>query len=120
LQQPVYIPETALASRVLELFKSEDAELLLVVDEFGSVQGLVTVFDIIEEIVGDIDAPPQATQRQDGSWLLDGMLEVEDFKEIFNLRHLPDEDEYETLSGFVMLNLGRVPQMPPTSLSGTA
>lgn len=110
LQQPVYIPETALASRVLELFKSEDAELLLVIDEFGSVQGLVTVFDIIEEIVGDIDAPPQATQRQDGSWLLDGMLEVEDFKEIFNLRHLPDENEYETLSGFVMLNLGRVPQ----------
>jgi putative hemolysin len=109
LQQPVYIPETALASRVLELFKSEDAELMLVIDEFGSVQGLVTVFDIIEEIVGDIDAPPQATQRQDGSWLLDGMLEVEDFKEIFNLRHLPDEDEYETLSGFVMLNLGRVP-----------
>jgi len=110
LQKPVYIPETALASRVLELFKSEDAELLLVVDEFGSVQGLVTVFDIIEEIVGDIDAPPQATQRQDGSWLLDGMLEVEDFKEIFNLRYLPDEDEYETLSGFVMLNLGRVPE----------
>jgi putative hemolysin len=110
LQQPVYIPETALASRVLELFKSEDAELMLVVDEFGSVQGLVTVFDIIEEIVGDIDPPPQATQRQDGSWLLDGMLEVEDFKEIFNLRHLPDEDEYETLSGFVMLNLGRIPQ----------
>ncbi len=109
LQKPVYIPETALASRVLELFKSEDAELLLVVDEFGSVQGLVTMFDIIEEIVGDIDTPPQATQRQDGSWLLDGMLEVEDFKEIFNLRHLPDEDEYETLSGFVMLNLGRVP-----------
>ncbi len=110
IQPPVYIPETALASRVLELFKSEDAELMLVIDEFGSVQGLVTVFDIIEEIVGDIDAPPQATQRQDGSWLLDGMLEVEDFKEVFNLRHLPDEDEYETLSGFVMLNLGRVPQ----------
>jgi putative hemolysin len=110
LQQPVYIPETALASRILELFKSEDAELMLVIDEFGSVQGLVTVFDIIEEIVGDIDTPPQATQRQDGSWLLDGMLEVEDFKEIFNLRHLPDEDEYETLSGFVMLNLGRVPE----------
>jgi putative hemolysin len=110
IQLPVYIPETARASRILELFKSQDTELMLVVDEFGSVQGLVTVFDIIEEIVGDIDPRPQATQRQDGSWLLDGLLEVEDFKEIFNLRHLPDEDEYETLSGFVMLNLGRVPQ----------
>jgi putative hemolysin len=109
LQHPTYIPETALASRVLDLFKSGDAEMMLVVDEFGSVQGLLTIYDILEEIVGDIDSTPQATQRQDGSWLLDGMLSVEDFKEIFNLRHLPDEDEYETLSGFFMLNLGRVP-----------
>ena len=53
---------------------------------------------------------PQATQRQDGSWLLDGMLEVDEFKEIFNLNALPHEDEYETLSGFVMMSLGRVPQ----------
>lgn len=110
LQIPVYIPESALASRALELFKSGDAESMLVVDEFGSVQGLLTIYDILEEIVGDMDSEPQATQRQDGSWLLDGMISVEDFKEIFNLRHLPDEDEYETLSGFVMLQLGRVPQ----------
>lgn len=110
LQPPLYIPETALASKALEKFKSGDAEMMLVVDEFGSTQGLLTIFDILEEIVGDIDSEPQATQRQDGSWLLDGMLEVEDFKEIFNLRHLPDEDEYETLGGFVMLHLGRVPQ----------
>ncbi|RPH58898.1 MAG: HlyC/CorC family transporter [Chloroflexi bacterium] len=109
LQAPVYIPETALASRALELFKNGVAEMMLVVDEFGSTQGLLTIFDILEEIVGDIDQEPQATQRQDGSWLLDGMLPVEDFKEIFNLRHLPDEDEYETLGGFIMLHLGRVP-----------
>jgi len=110
LQHPAYIPETALASKALETFKSETAEMMIVVDEFGSVQGLLTIYDILEEIVGDIDSEPQATQRQDGSWLLDGMLSVEDFKEIFNLRHLPDEDEYETLGGFVMLHLGRVPQ----------
>jgi putative hemolysin len=110
LQAPVYIPETALASKSLEKFKSGDAEMMLVVDEFGSTQGLLTIYDILEEIVGDIDSEPQATQRQDGSWLLDGMLAVDDFKEIFNLRHLPDEDEYETLGGFVMLHLGRVPQ----------
>lgn len=109
LQPPAYIPETALASKALEVFKAETAEMMIVVDEFGSVQGLLTIYDILEEIVGDIDSEPQATQRQDGSWLLDGMLPVEDFKEIFNLRHLPDEDEYETLGGFVMLHLGRVP-----------
>jgi len=110
LQVPAYIPETALASKALDMFKSETAEMMIVVDEFGSVQGLLTIYDILEEIVGDIDNEPQATQRQDGSWLLDGMLPNDEFKEIFNLRHLPDEEEYETLGGFVMLQLGRIPQ----------
>jgi putative hemolysin len=111
LQEAVYIPETALASKSLEKFKTGSAEMMLVVDEFGSIQGLLTIFDILEEIVGDIDnSDPQATQRQDGSWLLDGMLPIDDLKEIFNIRHLPDEDEYETLGGFMMLHLGRVPQ----------
>lgn len=110
LQTPVYIPETALASKSLEVFKFGTAELMLVVDEFGSTQGLVTVYDILEQIVGTMDSEPQATQRQDGSWLLDGMLTIEDFKEIFDLTNLPDEDEIETLGGFIMLRLGKVPQ----------
>ncbi len=111
LRPVTYIPEMAHASRALEIFKAGEAEMLIVVDEFGSLEGLLTISDILEEIVGNIqDGAPQATQRQDGSWLLDGMLEVEDFKEIFNLRHLPDEDEFETLGGFVMNHLGRVPQ----------
>jgi len=111
LQQVKYIPETAFASRALEIFKSGAAEMLLIVDEFGSVQGILTMNDILEEIVGDLEVgEPQATQRQDGSWLLDGMLPIEDLKEIFNIRHIPDEDEYETLGGFVMTSLGRVPK----------
>jgi putative hemolysin len=106
-----FIPETMFASRALEVFKEKGTELLLVVDEFGGLQGLLTVNDIIEEIVGEIEIEePQATQRQDGSWLLDGMLAVDEFKEIFKLSVLPHEDEYETLSGFVMTSLGRVPQ----------
>jgi len=110
LRPAFYVPETMFASRALEVFKEKNAELMLVIDEFGGLQGLLTLNDIIEEIVGDIEAEPQATQRQDGSWLLDGMLEMDDFKEIFNLQKLPHEDEYETLSGFVMTTLGRVPQ----------
>ncbi len=110
LRPALYIPETTLASRALEIFKEQNRELMLVIDEFGSLQGLLTLNDIIEEIVGDIAAEPQATQRQDGSWLLDGMLPTDDFKEIFNVRTLPHEEEYETLSGFVMMSLGRVPQ----------
>jgi putative hemolysin len=94
----------------LEMFKQAKPELMLVIDEFGGVQGLLTITDILEEIVGEIEiGEPQATQRQDGSWLLDGMLSVEDFKEIFNIRHLPDEQEYETLGGFMMLHLSRIP-----------
>ena len=112
LLKPAYfIPETMLASRALEIFKEKGTELLLVIDEFGGIQGLLTINDILEEIVGQIELEePQATQRQDGSWLLDGMLEVDEFKDIFNLNALPHEDEYETLSGFVMMSLGRVPQ----------
>ena len=84
--------------------------MVLVVDEFGVVQGLLTLADILEEIVGVIEGEPQATQRQDGSWLLDGKLPNDEFKEIFNIRRLPDEEEFETLGGFVMLQLGRIPQ----------
>ena len=110
LRPAFYIPETMLASRALEIFKEKNAELMLVIDEFGSLQGLLTLNDIIEEIVGDIEAEAQATQRQDGSWLLDGLLPVDDFKEIFHVDMLPHESEYESLSGFVMMSLGRVPQ----------
>lgn len=111
LKPAFFIPETMSAAKALEIFKEKGTEMLLVIDEFGGLQGLLTVNDVIEEIVGQIEREePQATQRQDGSWLLDGMLEVDEFKEIFNLPLLPHEDEYETLSGFVMLSLGRVPQ----------
>ncbi|HUG34357.1 MAG TPA: hemolysin family protein [Anaerolineales bacterium] len=111
LKPAFFIPETMFASRALEIFKEKGTELLLVIDEFGGLQGLLTINDVLEEIVGQIELEePQATQRQDGSWLLDGMLEVDDFKEIFKLPLLPHENEYETLSGFVMMSLGRVPQ----------
>jgi len=111
LRPAFYIPETMFAARALEIFKEKGTEMLLIIDEFGGLQGLLTITDIVEEIVGQIEIEePQATQRQDGSWLLDGMLEVDEFKEIFNLRILPHEDEYETLSGFMMVSLGRVPQ----------
>ncbi len=111
VKPPHFIPETTLASRALEALKKNNAEMLLVVDEFGGVQGLLTINDILEEIVGVMEGDePQATQRQDGSWLLDGMLEIDEFKKIFDLDNLPHESEYETLSGFVMTSLGKLPQ----------
>jgi putative hemolysin len=107
---PIYIPESAFGSRALEMFRENKREMMLVVDEYGLVQGLITLADILEEIVGDIEGIPQATQRKDGSWLLDGMLPNDEFKEIFNIRRLPDEEEYETLGGFVLLQFGRIPK----------
>ena len=111
LTPAIFIPETAFGSRALEMFKEGTTELMLVIDEFGVVQGLLTFYDILEEIVGELETEePQATQRQDGSWLLDGMLPVDEFKEIFNMRKLPHEEEYETLGGFVMTHMGRIPK----------
>ena len=107
---PLFIPETAFGSRALEMFRESKRDLMLILDEYGVVQGLITLADILEEIVGAFEGEPQATQRQDGSWLLDGMLPNDEFMEIFNIRRLPDEEQYETLGGFIFLHLGRVPQ----------
>ena len=110
LSPALFIPETTFASRALEIFKESNKELILVIDEFGGVTGLLTINDVLEEIVGDIETgEPQVTQRQDGSWLLDGMLDIDEFKEIFHLGPLPNEDDYETLAGFVMTSLGKIP-----------
>lgn len=111
LKPAFFVPETMLASKALEILKEKGTDVLLVIDEFGALQGLLTIHDILEEIVGALEMEePQAMQRQDGSWLLDGMLEVDEFREIFDLPPLPHEDEYETLSGFIMMSLGRLPQ----------
>ncbi len=111
LSPALFIPENTFASRALEIFKESNKELVLVIDEFGGVTGLLTINDVLEEIVGDIEVgEPQATQRQDGSWLLDGMLDIDEFKELFHLGALPNEDDYETLAGFVITSLGKIPQ----------
>lgn len=111
LQEPLFVPESMPASKLLELFKtSAPTHMALVIDEYGSLAGLVTMNDILEEIVGDIEPDePEAVQRQDGSWLLDGMLPVDDFKELFGISKLPGEGDYQTLGGFVMMQMGRVP-----------
>lgn len=111
LQPAIFLPETAYGKHALAMFLEGKAEVIFIIDEFGVPQGLVTIVDIVSEIIGEVaNAGPQATQRQDGSWLLDGMLSIEDFKELFHVRSLPDENEYETLAGLVLFLMGRVPK----------
>lgn len=116
LRRPLFVPESTHALKVLELFKQSGTHISLVVDEYGSIQGLITLNDILEEVVGDIPtveelAQPRAVQREDGSWLLDGMLSVDEFKEIFRKRKLPGEGSYQTLAGFVLMQMGRIPSV---------
>lgn len=116
LRNPLFVPETMRALKLLELFKQSGNHVALVVDEFNGVQGLVTFNDVLEAIVGDIPSPedeesPQAVQREDGSWLVDGLLPVDDFKDRFDLSELPHEErgDYQTVGGFVMMHIGRIP-----------
>ncbi len=116
LRQPLYVPESMRAFKVLELFKQTRTHIALVLDEYGSIQGLITLNDILEAIVGDIpssDMPnePMIVKREDGSWLIDGALPVEEFKKIFQIAELPHEEmgEYQTLGGFVMMYMERIP-----------
>lgn len=116
LERPLYVPNSISSMELLETFKKNRVHVALVVDEYGEIQGLVTMNDVLEAIVGDIntdhtETDPDAVRREDGSWLLDGMLSLDKFKEIFELEELEDEDKgnFHTLGGFVMLRLGRVP-----------
>lgn len=118
LRSPLFVPEGMPVSKVLQLFRNSKTHIALVIDEYGSIQGLVTLKDLLEAIVGEItpgiafDHEPEVVQREDGSWLVDGMLPIDEFKELFDLEMLPDEERsgYQTLGGFVMSQLGRIPQ----------
>jgi putative hemolysin len=112
LRPPLFVPESIRASALLEHFKQTGVHLAMILDEYGGLQGIVTLNDVVEEIVGEIEiTSPQVVQRPDGSWLLDGLLPVDEFKKLFDVRELPGEGQknYETLGGFVMMHLGRVP-----------
>ena len=113
----LFIPSGMPVYQVLERFKAAQAQIAFVTDEHGGVSGLVTFIDLLEAIVGDVPeigdpANPTAVRRADGSWLVDGKLPIEEFKRLFDIPDLPDEAEnfYQTIGGFVMRTLGRIPQ----------
>ncbi len=116
LSPPLYVPETLSAVNLLALFHENDQRMAIVMDEYGDTQGVITLRDVLDVVVGDVTeaAPtetPLAFRREDGTWLLDGMLSADDFCDLFDLDALPGEEDniYETLGGFVMARLGRIP-----------
>jgi putative hemolysin len=113
----LYVPETLTGTELVENFRNSHTQSALVVDEYGDVQGLVTLRDVLEAIVGEFHttASPEessALQREDGSWLLDGLLDAHELEDKLELALLPEgeSDTYHTLSGMIMLLLGRIPR----------
>ncbi|MDO8573369.1 MAG: hemolysin family protein [Candidatus Daviesbacteria bacterium] len=118
LHKPLFIPETTDGLKVLELFKKSGIHMALVVDEYGNVQGVVSMTDILEAIVGDIPTIDELgeqdiSKRDDGSFLVDGLVPIDEFKEHFHISRLSGEKSgnYHTVGGFVMYKLGRIPAL---------
>jgi len=117
MQKPLFVPESLPTSTVLQRFKQTGIHTAFVVGEHGGIEGVVTLHDIVEEIVGDLDGTSEdednreAIQREDGSWLLDGLLPLHRLKEIYPDFSIPEREigDYETLAGFIMTRLGHIP-----------
>jgi putative hemolysin len=115
LPMPPFVPEGMGALEVVARLRHDKSPVALIVDEYGTIDGMVTLTDVLEAIVGDIPAldergEPAATRREDGSWLLDGMMPVDELQMLLDLDDLPeDAGDYDTLGGLFMAQLGRVP-----------
>jgi putative hemolysin len=115
---PLLMPETMTVIQLIEQFRKSGQHLALIADEFGTLQGLVTMIDIMEAIAGDMPergrrSAPEARKREDGSWLIDATLTIDEFKDLLGLKSpLPHEEEaeFKTAGGFVMTFFGRIPR----------
>jgi len=118
---PLFVPENMRVIQLLDLFKKTPDHIALVTNEYGGIQGLITLHDVLECIVGDVPTSAnipevQIIQRKDGSWLVDGMIPIDELKSEFDLDYLPDEEKgaYHTLGGFCMRQIGSIPNVGDT------
>ncbi len=118
LEPPIFVPESAPALKVLEMVKNTGLPMVLVMDEYGGVLGMVTLLDILRAIVGNFSTTGETTDplvvhREDDSWLLDGLLRVDEMKELLEIDNLPDEERvgYQTLGGMMMSQFGDIPRV---------
>ena len=118
LRPPLYLPSTVTALRALEMLKKSGDPLALIVDEYGDFEGVVTLTDILQTLVGDIATPgeetdPPVVMREDGSWLIDGMVPLDEVKDVIGRSQLPgaDSGDFHTLGGFMMAQINRIPSV---------
>jgi putative hemolysin len=117
LRPALFVSESTNALKLLELFREEQQTVALVVDEYGDIQGLVSVNDLIGAVLGRIqslendDDETLVVERSDGTWLIDGRLAIEDLRELLNVQALPGEDDndFTTIAGMVIAHFGRIP-----------
>jgi putative hemolysin len=121
LHKALFVPETMPLDRLLEMFQKEKNQLAIVLDEYGGTEGMVTLEDVLEELVGEIhsehhrDRDTPFVEREDGSWLVDGGAGVEALAEVFGLRLDPGPRDYSTVSGLVLARLERIPSTGDTT-----
>ena len=114
--QPLIVPTSQTVTRLLDTFRQSRKHIALVSDEFGSIAGLVTLVDVLEAIAGEIPSAeerrPQAKKREDGTWLIDAMMDIEELEGRLPGMKFPasDERDYETLGGFILTKLGHLPR----------
>jgi putative hemolysin len=115
MHRPLIVPESISTLQLLESFRENPAQVALVSNEYGSILGLVTQNELLETLVGELQSPeppgePEAVQREDGSWLVNGAMAADDFCELVGLSDLPNRNQYDTMAGFVLMQLQRIPQ----------
>jgi putative hemolysin len=123
LRPMLVVPDTMPILRAMEALRQARVSMALVVDEYGEVEGVVTVEDVLEAVVGDmperrLGEEAAIVRREDGSMLMDGMLAIDEVKLALGFQSLPDEESYHTLAGFVLAQLGRVPEESQTVAYG--
>ena len=113
IKEPLIVPKTTLATSMLELFREQETKFAVVIGEFGGVEGIITLQDIIETVIGEVDEP-DIVQRADGSWLVDGTIPPLEFRATLDIDELlPEEAEniYHTLAGFLIAYSDSFPQL---------
>ncbi|HVC52692.1 MAG TPA: hemolysin family protein [Stellaceae bacterium] len=123
LRPPLFLPDTVSVLRALEMFKSSGEPMALVVNEYGDLEGLTTLTDIVEALVGEVSGgegeDPRVVRREDGTWLIDGMVGLDELKQVLGVSRLEDEDpDFHTLGGYLMGRLNRVPMVADRVASG--